>query len=39
MIKLLYCAWKENFMIYLEFSDGVQGYFNLDDYLSTRQGP
>ena len=39
MIKLLYCFWKENFMIYLEFSDGVQGYFNLDEYLSTRQGP
>ncbi|HMB16118.1 MAG TPA: DUF2442 domain-containing protein [Pelovirga sp.] len=39
MIKILNCEWKDNYLIYLEFSDGVQGYFDLQDYLSTRQGP
>jgi len=39
MIKILDCEWKDNYLIYLEFSDGIQGYFNLHEYLSTRQGP
>ena len=39
MIKILNCEWNDNYLIYLEFSDGAQGVFNLQDYLSARQGP
>jgi len=38
MIKLLTCVWKDD-LIYLEFSNGDQGYFDLHEYLSSRQGP
>ena len=39
MIKILACEWKDDYLIDLEFSDGTQGYFNLRDYLLSRQGP
>ena len=38
MIKILACEWKGNFLIFLEFSDGRCGYFDLKDYLSTHDG-
>jgi hypothetical protein len=38
MIKILACEWKDDYTIELEFSDGAQGYFNLHDYLMSRQG-
>jgi len=39
MIKLLSCQYHDNNLIFLEFSDGVSGFFNLDEYLSCRHGP
>lgn len=38
MTKLIKCLWKDDYNIFLEFSDGTNGYFDLGNYISTRQG-
>ncbi len=39
MIKILHCEYKQDFQIFLEFSDGEKGLFDLKEYLTTRSGP
>nr|WP_297458439.1 DUF2442 domain-containing protein [uncultured Halomonas sp.] len=39
MIKLLSVEYQGNFSFLLEFSDGVQGAFNLTEYMANHKGP
>ena len=38
MIKLLSCKWQGDFVIFLEFSDGLSAYFDLNEYILNRHG-
>ncbi|WP_044408656.1 DUF2442 domain-containing protein [Thiomicrospira microaerophila] len=38
MIKILTCDYQATGLIYLAFSDGTDGVFNLSDYIKSRTG-